>query len=152
MPFCMSWENPHVCLSLYRWERSQGGWRAVPGPCFWRQTPHCFGTLPPPLFLQSSPFLILPSQERQLNKEVRACLPFFFLCLSLIKPVALGRFFLFVSAWQARDTATQNTSFLTVFPLPPSVFLFLHVKGYFTQIAEVSSVACSGVASLTFAR
>lgn len=93
------------------------GWRAVPVPCVCLQTPHCFSTPPPAPFLHSSLLHLLLSQGRQLNKEVWVCHPFFSLGLSLIKSVALGRFFLFVSVWRAEDTGTQNTS--TSFTSPP---------------------------------
>lgn len=98
-----------TCVSDQKTENTGGGgWRVDLEPCVWLQTPHCFSAPPP--FLHSS----LLSQGRQLNKEVLAFHPFFLL-RSLINAVALGRFFLFVSIWQAEDTVTQNTpSFLTL--------------------------------------
>lgn len=126
LPLCVPWENPPVWILLYlcEWSEEGGwgrGWRVVAGPCVWLQTPHCFSTPPPSPFLHSSLLLLLLSQGRQLNKEVWVHHPFFFLRLSLIKSVALGRFFLFVSVWRAEDTGTQNT--LTSLPLPPQTSL-----------------------------
>ncbi len=87
-PLCVPWENPPVWILLYLcdWSEEGGwgwGWRAVPGPCVWLQTPHCFSPPPPPApFLHSSLLLLLLSQGRQLNKEVWVYYPFFSLCLS----------------------------------------------------------------------
>lgn len=127
--------------------RMKVGWRAAPGPCVCLQTPHCFPTPPPAPFLHSSLLLLLLSQGRQLNKEVWVRHPFFSLGLSLIKSVALGRFFLFVSVWRAEDTGTQNTSmsFLQL-PLQTSTsssafFLFFLSKGPVAQMTKTYFVS-----------
>lgn len=102
--------------------RVEGGASVV--PCVGLQIPCCFGTPPPPIFLHSSRLHLLLSHGRQLNKVVWVCHPFFFIIRSLIKLVALGRFFLFVSVWQTEDTATQNTSPLTISSLTSPSFIF----------------------------
>lgn len=116
-----------TCVSDQKREDESGGEGRCPGLVFGFRLPTVFPSPPPPPFLHSSLLLLLLSQGRQLNKEVWVCYPFFSLRLSLIKSVALGRFFLFVSVWRAEDTGTQNTwtSFLALppkLPLPPPPF------------------------------
>lgn len=58
-PLCVPWENPPVWILLYlcEWSEEGGwgwGWRVVPRPSVWLQTPHCF-SYPPP-FLHFSSF------------------------------------------------------------------------------------------------
>lgn len=78
-------------------QREVGGEGWGLGLVFVFRLPTVFLLLLLPSFLHSSLLLLLLSQGRQLNKEVWVCHPFFSLGLSLIKSVALGRFFLFVS-------------------------------------------------------
>lgn len=84
-----------TCVSDQKREDEGGGEGWCPGLVFGFRLPTVFSTPPP--FLHSSLLLLLLSQGRQLNKEVWVCHLFFFLSLSLIKSVALGQFFLFVS-------------------------------------------------------